>query len=110
FVIPEISEGPTSTEATGSAFHAPAALVSEEDHKKADVIMWTLGNDTISARKIEKQIPANPKISTNSAKRLINFLTDQGIVSQPHYKQPRTVLINLPKQLPEPILELLHIC
>ena len=110
FVIPEVSEGPTSTEATGSAFHAPAALVSEEDHKKADVIMWTLGNDTISARKIEKQIPANPKISTNSAKRLINFLTDQGIVSQPHYKQPRTVLINHPKQLPEPILELLHIC
>lgn len=110
FVIPEISEGPTSTEATGSAFHAPAALVSEEDHKKADVIMWTLGNDTISARKIEKQIPANPKISTHSAKRLINFLTDQGIVSQPHYKQPRTVLINHPKQLPEPILELLHIC
>ena len=83
----------------------PKSLVAEEEPEKARVVMWDQGNDTISTEKIKKRFSIG-----NRAKGLMNFLSEQNIVSEPHGNLARNVLVKHPDQLSETILGLLHRC
>ena len=54
FVIPEAFEDSKVLGDTARVFHMPKPLVTEEEREKAKVVMWALGNDTISTEKIKK--------------------------------------------------------
>ena len=105
FVIPEVFEDSKVPGDTVPVFHTPKPLVTEEVRKKANVVMWALGNDTISTERIKKEFHIG-----NQAKGLMNFLSEQNIVSEPHGNLPRSVLVKHRDQLSEPVLELLHSC
>lgn len=105
FVIPEAFEDSKVLGDTARVFHMPKPLVTEEEREKAKVVMWALGNDTISTEKIKKHFNIG-----NRAKGLMNFLSEQNIVSEPHGNLPRSVLVKHRDQLSETVLELLHSC
>lgn len=105
FSIPEGFEDSKAPGDTASVPHMPKSLVTEEDPEKAQVVMWALGNDTISTEKIKKRFSIG-----NRAKGLMNFLSEQNIVSEPHGNLARNVLVKHPDQLSETILGLLHRC
>lgn len=105
FIIPEASMEPLTIESDRPTPLPRKPLVSKHDKERASVIMWALGNDTLSTECIKSHFSMG-----NRAKDIMAFLTEQKIISPPHGKLARKILVSKPDQLPENILSLLHIC
>ena len=105
FVIPEASMEPLTIESDRPTPLPRKPLVSKHDKERASVIMWALENDTLSTECIKSHFSMG-----NRAKDIMAFLTEQKIISPPHSKLARKILVSKPDQLPKNILSLLHTC
>lgn len=100
FVIPETA-GPDSF--TSSDALSEAVQIDSKDEKEfVEIILSTLENDTISVEKIKRKFSMG-----NRARGIVDKLCEAGLVSRKVSNQPRTVLPQSIKDIPDAVMEFL---
>ena len=102
FVIQELNEEDKSMKISEYLSTMPF----EDDGKEqelADVIVWVLTLDAVSASKIKEKFPMG-----NRANDILDKLFEMGIVSNKFAKQPRKVLINSFSEIPDNVMGFLR--
>ena len=101
FVIPELD---ASTPQTPQ--EAPVALeyiIPNEDRKLADIIMWTLGRETVAAQPIQQRFRMDKR-----ANDFLDRMYQMGIVVKKFASQPRRVVPKCFEELSTETVELLN--
>lgn len=80
-------------------------IPNHEDKKLAGIIMWVLGNQTISALRIKDKF----KIG-NTAKDIIEQLVQMKLISEKDANKPRRVLIQSAEDLSDDVSNFLKLC
>lgn len=104
FVIPEKSD----TESVDKVSELLNSISSEDKEKEkelADIIMWAIAKEKVSASAIKEQFPMG-----NRAGYILNCLFEMGIVSEKFANQPRKVLVNSRSELSEDAVNLVTKC
>lgn len=76
---------------------------NKEEKELADVIVWTLTLETVSANKIKEKFPMG-----NRANDILDKLFEMGIISEKFAKQPRRVLIKSFSEIPDNVMGFLR--
>ncbi|MDR2168141.1 MAG: hypothetical protein LBE35_09885 [Clostridiales bacterium] len=105
FVIPEFEMCSTSQEAPLFGIPTPVTKQPKLDSKRkklAEVVLWTLGCDTVSILQIKTQFKMG-----NSANDIMEELHKMGLVSAKFANQPRNVIPKSVDDVPNEVMELL---
>ena len=105
FVIPETMDQDETEAPTLPAPPPRKPVVSEKQKRLAQVILWALGQDTLTISGIKSQFSIG-----NGARDMMKFLETQGIVSGPLRNKARDVLVVEPQQLSQTTRNLLQDC
>lgn len=75
----------------------------KQRNELADVMVWTLTLETVSASKIKEKFPMG-----NRANDILDKLFEMGIISEKFAKQPRKVLIKSFSEIPDNVMGFLR--
>lgn len=98
FVIPERTD--TEPSMIDEILNSIPPKDKERDEKLADIVVWTLARDKVSARDIMKRYKMG-----NRAYGIVDSLCEMGIVSKQFANQPRDVLVNTITELSEDVVD-----
>ena len=100
FVIPEPAavDPPALLDILSDTFQSE----SEVEREFVDIILWTLGNKEISAEKIKQKFRMG-----NRANKIIDKLFEAGLISEKFSNQPRKVLPQSVKDIPDNVMDFL---
>lgn len=101
FLIPELGSSEVFTQASEDSYDAPITDCAEKN-EMADIIMWALERNTVSASQIMRQFSMG-----NRANGIIDRLFEMGIVSGKEANKPRKVLPQSIEDIPAETTEIL---
>jgi glutathionyl-hydroquinone reductase len=102
FVIPEIDSSQIPTWGT-EVLENITSTTEQESKRLAEIILWMLGSDEISANRIKERFRMG-----NQAYDIVDTLSKMELVSKNNAKQPRKVIPSEYEDLPKGVITLLE--